>query len=116
MDPLQVWGRMGRAGILAVLDRCSEAMDELQAVEGLLERTNKHAAAMVHTGSLFWNCPDGYDPAKALAYARESVEALPEEQQVVSAFGAALLKTNLPSCPKIRTSANEAFCLPIPQR
>jgi tetratricopeptide (TPR) repeat protein len=92
VDPLNVWPRANRAWILAVLGRCSEAMDELEAVEGLLDRTNKFLIALVHTSGLFWNCPDDYDPARALAYARESVEALPQERQVVSALGGALYR------------------------
>jgi tetratricopeptide (TPR) repeat protein len=92
VDPLYVWSRTNRAWILALLGRCSEAMDELQAVEGLLERTNKYTIVLVHTSGLFWNCPDGYDPVKALAYARESAEALPGEQETVAALGAALYR------------------------
>jgi tetratricopeptide (TPR) repeat protein len=91
IDPLYVWSRMNRAGVLALLDRCPEAVEEMRAAEDLLDRTNRFLITSVHS-VFFWKCPADHDPAKALASARESVEAQPEDQQLIVAFAEALYR------------------------
>jgi tetratricopeptide (TPR) repeat protein len=93
LDPLVPEAHCHRGAVLAAIGDCDGAMEALsRTLELDLIPFDLANLATAHTGTLYYFCPDRYDPAAALDWASRALEASSEESAVLGAYGSALYR------------------------